>query len=301
MPDFLPTIFLFLWVLVISLLIQALIFKKKAASDLSGLDKLQKAVLDQENSAKMLIRRDLELTRANERLHELDQSKSNFISIVAHQLRTPLSGVKWTLNMVLSETLGPLSTEQKSFLMKCYESNERMIILINDMLGADRIDSDKLKYHFVPTQIFDLLDNVLFEMTSLITKKKLQMSFVNKDRNLPQVKIDTEKMRAVLQNLLENALKYTPPGGKIEINFQVVEDFVEISIKDSGIGIPEEDKKNIFKRFFRAKNAVKVETDGSGLGLFISKGIIDKHGGKVWFESKVGEGSTFHFTIPISK
>ena len=264
-------------------------------------ERLQKMALDQQNSARMLIRRDLELTRANERLHELDQSKSNFISIVAHQLRTPLSGVKWTLNMVLGGTLGPLNIEQKSFLMKCYESNERMIVLINDMLGADRIDSDKLKYHFTPTQISHLLDDVLFEMTSLIYKKKLQMSFVNKDRNLPQVLIDVEKMRAVLQNLLENAIKYTPPDGQIGINLQVVDGFVQISIQDNGIGISEEEKRNIFNRFFRAKNAIKVETDGSGLGLFIAKGIIDKHGGKIWFDSQVGKGTTFHFTVPISR
>jgi len=263
--------------------------------------KLHGLIRELDRGGKMLIRRDLELTRANEKLHELDQSKSNFISVTAHQLRTPLSGMKWTIDMVLSGTLGPLSIEQKSFLMKCYESNERMIILINDMLGADRIDSDKLKYRFVPTQIFDLLDNVLFEMISSVTKKKLQMSFVNKDRNLPQVHVDTEKMRAVLQNLLENAIKYTPVGGKIGIDFQVVDGFVQISIQDSGIGIPEEDKKNIFKRFFRAKNAIKMETDGSGLGLFIAKGIIEKHGGKIWFESKVGEGTIFHFTIPIVK
>ena len=264
-------------------------------------EKLQKAVLDQQNAAKMLIRRDLELTRANERLHELDQAKSDFISIVAHQLRTPLSGVKWTLNMVLGDTLGPLTNEQRSFLMKCYESNERMIILINDMLGADRIDSDKLKYRFVPTQIFDLLDSVLFEMTSLVTKRKLQMSFINKDRNLPKVFIDLGQMRAVLQNLLENAVRYTLPGGKIEIRFQVREKFLEISIKDDGIGILEEDEKNIFKRFFRARNAIKMETDGSGLGLFIAKGIIEKHGGKIWFESREGDGTTFSFTVPISE
>lgn len=249
----------------------------------------------------LLIRRDLELSRANERLKSLDEAKSEFVSVAAHQLRTPLSGVKWTMNMVLSGILGPLNTEQKSFLMKCYESNERMILLINDMLGADRVDSDKLKYHFVPTQISDLLDNVLFEMTSLIAKKKLQIAFVHKDRNLPQVNIDTEKMRAVLQNLLENTVKYTPDGGKIEMDFQVAGEFVQMSIKDSGIGIPEEDKKNIFKRFFRAKNAVKVETDGSGLGLFIAKGIVEKHGGKIWFESSLGQGTTFNFTIPISK
>lgn len=262
---------------------------------------LANLLVEQQKAAKMLIRRDLELTRANEKLHELDQSKSNFISIVAHQLRTPLSGVKWTLNMVLSGTLGLITIEQKSFLMKCYESNERMIILINDMLGADRIDSEKLKYHLIPTQILDLMDNVLFEMTSLISKKELQMSFVDRNPALPHVLIDTEKMRAVLQNLLENAVKYTPIGGRIEINSRVVDDVVQVSIKDSGIGIPDDDRKNIFDRFFRAKNAIKVETDGSGLGLFIAKGIIEKHGGKIWFESPVGGGTTFHFTIPISK
>jgi signal transduction histidine kinase len=96
-------------------------------------------------------------------------------------------------------------------------------------------------------------------------------------------------------------MKYTPEGGKVEIDFQTVDGFLEVSIKDSGIGIPEEDRSNIFNRFFRARNAIKVETDGSGLGLYITKRIIEKHGGKVWFESKVGEGSTFYFTIPISR
>src|SRR3989344_19831 len=265
------------------------------------LDKLQQVLLDQQQSAKMLIRRDLELTRANEKLHELDQAKSNFISIVAHQLRTPLSGVKWTLNMVLGGSFGQLTTEQQSFLMKCYESNERMIILINDMLGADRIDSEKLKYHLVPTQIFDLMDNVLFEMTSTIAKKKIQMSFVNKDRRLPQVLIDTGKMRGGSQNLLENPLKYTPAGGKIEIDLRAIAGFVQVSIKDSGIGIPDDERKNIFNRFFRAKNAIKIETDGSGLGLFIAHGSIEKHGGKILFEPNPDGGTTFHFTIPISK
>ena len=262
---------------------------------------LEELKIEKENVEQKVIERTEELTLANKRLLALDQIKSEFISVAAHQLRTPLSGIKWTLNMILSGTFGQLTIEQKSFLMKCYESNERMIMLINNMLDVDRIDSGKLDYHFVPTQIFDLLDNVLFEMTSLISKKKLQMSFVNKDRSLPQVLIDTEKMRAVLQNLLENAVKYTSPGGKIEIDFQVVGEFMKISIKDNGIGISEEDKENIFNRFFRAQNAVKIETDGSGLGLFIAKGIIEKHGGKIWFESSLGQGTTFSFTIPIYK
>lgn len=261
---------------------------------------LEELKIEKESVEQKVVERTQELILANEHLLELDKAKTEFISVAAHQLRTPLSGVKWTLSMILSESLGSLSIEQKSFLMKCYESNERIIVLINDMLSADRISSGTLKYSLIPTQIFDLMDNVLFEMTSLISKKKLHISFVNKNRNLPQVLIDTGKMRAVLQNLLENAVKYTPEGGKIEIDFQVIGSFVQVSIKDNGIGIPEEDKKNIFERFFRAKNAIKIETDGSGLGLFIAKGIIEKHGGKIWLESNLGQGTTSSFTIPIS-
>ena len=153
----------------------------------------------------------------------------------------------------------------------------------------------------MPTQISDLLDNILYEMLPSANKKNLHIEFSNKNQNLPKVYIDSEKMRAVLQNLLENAIKYTPEGRKVEIDFQVVGELVQISIKDSGIGIPEEDKKNIFKRFFRAKNAAKMEKNGSGLGLSMSQGIVEKHGGKLWFESKVEEGSIFSFTIPIAK
>lgn len=262
---------------------------------------LEELKIEKKSVEKKVVERTQELTLANEHLLELDKAKTEFISVAAHQLRTPLSGIKWTLDMVLSGSLGSLSVEQKSFLMKCDESNDRVITIINDMLSADRINSGNLKYSMIPTQIFDLMDNVLFEMTPLVSKKRLRMSFVNKDRSLPKVLIDTEKMRAVLQNLLENAIKYTPDDGKVEINFQVVDGFVQISIKDSGIGIPEEDKKNVFERFFRAKNAIRVETDGSGMGLFIAKNIVEKHGGNIWFESKAGEGTMFHFTIPIAQ
>lgn len=251
--------------------------------------------------AKGLVRRDFELAQANEELRQLDLLKSEFVTVAAHQLRTPLSGLKWALDMFLRGDAGTLTSEQRNILLKSYENNDRMIRLVNDLLSVDRIDSGKLEYHFVPTQILEVMEDVLFEMTPSISKKKLEMSSVNKDRNLPQVPIDTEKMRSVLQNLLENAVKYTPLGGKVEINFQVVGGFVRISIKDSGIGILEEDKKNVFKRFFRAKNAVKVVPDGTGLGLFIAKGIIEKHGGKIWFESNVEGGTTFHFTLPIAK
>jgi signal transduction histidine kinase len=138
-------------------------------------------------------------------------------------------------------------------------------------------------------------------MSAEISKKELKVSFNHKDGNLPKVMVDGEKVGVVLQNVIENAVKYTPKGGVIEINFEDKDGFIQVSVKDSGIGISDEDQKNVFNRFFRAKNAIKVETDGSGLGLFITKGIVEKHGGKIWFKSKVGEGSTFYFTLPHAK
>ncbi len=294
-------IVLFLIAFLLSFLFQSFLFKRQIRSRFVIFEKLQKAVDDQQTGAKMLIRRDLELTRANEKLHELDELKSNFLSVVAHQLRTPLSGIKWTVNMILNGEMGELNTEQKSFLMKSYESNDRMITLVNDMLGADHIESGKLKYDFISTQISDLLDNVLYDMLPSANKKNLHIEFSNKNSSLPKVHIDTEKIRAVFQNLLENAIKYTPVGGKIEIGFKVVDGFIEISITDTGIGIPSDQSKNIFNRFFRAQNAIKMETDGSGLGLFITKAIVERHGGKIWFKSDLGKGSSFIFTVPIAK
>jgi signal transduction histidine kinase len=256
-------------------------------------------LLQQQNmSAKLLIRRDLELTRANEQLQELDKRKSEFLSVVAHQLRTPLSGIKWTLNMLLNGDLGPLTNDQKVFLLKGYESNQRMIALIEDMLGADRVSSGKLHYDYVPIQVLDLIDNVIYDILQQANKKNIQIEYADR-KDLPKVLVDPDKIRAVVQNLLENAIKYTPANGKIRIHTKLDGTFVQIGIEDTGIGIPEEQQKNIFSRFFRASNAIKVETDGSGLGLFIVKGIIERHGGNIWFESNEGKGTTFYFTLKV--
>jgi signal transduction histidine kinase len=266
----------------------------------SEMETLQKTLQSQESGAKMLIRKDLELVRANEKLRELDVAKSNFISVAAHQLRTPLTATKWTINMILGESLGPLTTDQRGFLMKGYESNERMITLVNDMLVADRTESGKMQYQFSPIQIIDLIDNVLYEVAAVAHKKNIMVEMTERDTSLPKVTVDAEKIRAVLQNLLENAVKYTKEGGKIEVTAGADSGSIKVSIKDSGIGIPEDQQKNIFNRFFRAANALKVETDGSGLVLFITKNIVEKHGGKIWFESEQNKGTAFYFTLPIS-
>lgn len=260
---------------------------------------LKGLIEEQYKASKLLIRRDLELTRANDLLRELDERKSEFLSIVAHQLRTPLSGIKWTLNIMLSGDLGPLSEEQKSFLMKGYESNQRMIALVEDMLGADRVGSGRLKYSFTSEQLLDIIDNVIYELIPLAKKKNIKISFIDRKETLPKVSIDPDKIRGVLQNLIENAIKYTHPNGTIEISTKETNGMIETMIKDNGIGIPSAQQKNIFNRFFRAKNAVKIQTDGSGLGLFIANGIVERHGGKMWFESVEDKGSSFYFTLKI--
>lgn len=261
--------------------------------------KLEQAAKEYNIGTKLLIRRDLELSRANEKLQKFDEVKSNFISIVAHQLRTPLSGIKWTLSMLLNGDMGELNNDQKTFLMKSYESNTRMITLVNDMLVADRIQSGKVNYGFEHIDVIDLMDSVLFEVSPQAAKKNVSIEYKNKFENLPQAYVDPETMRAVLQNLLENAIKYTIEGGKVEIDVKKENNLLLVSIADNGIGIPEDQQKNVFAKFFRARNAVKQETDGSGLGLYITKTIVEKNGGTIWFESLEDKGSTFYFTVPL--
>ncbi|MDO8483301.1 MAG: HAMP domain-containing sensor histidine kinase [bacterium] len=259
----------------------------------------QKLLVEQDQSARLLVRRDLELTRANDKLRELDDRKSEFLSVVAHQLRTPLSGIKWTLSMIMNGELGPISNDQKVFIMKSYESNDRMIELVESMLHADRIDSGKYDFKPTPTQIFDLIDNVLYEILPSALKRGVKIKFDRRDADIPQLNIDQEKMRAVFQNLFDNAVKYSRAGDTVSIDVTKVDDSVRVAVSDSGIGIPDDQKVQIFSRFFRAKNALKIETDGNGLGLFIVKSIIEMHGGKIWFESKENVGTTFYFTIKI--
>lgn len=279
---------------------ESILFLRAVNSYARKAESLEVVAGEQEKGAQMLVRRDLELTTANDRLRKLDDVKSGFISVVAHQLRTPLSGIKWTLNLLISGDMGDLTTEQKTFLMKAYESNDRMISLVNDMLGADRIESGKTRYAFQPVQLADVVDNVLFELLPQANAKGVSMQLASGHADMPKVKADPEKLRAVFQNLLENSIKYSRTGGTIEIGMeQTPQSEVRVSIKDDGIGIPKEQQKNIFERFFRAQNAIKLETDGSGLGLFIVKSIIERHGGHVTFESTEGHGVTFYFTLPV--
>jgi len=239
------------------------------------------------------------LTKANQELQELDNRKSEFLSIAAHQLRTPLSGLKWALNMLIEGEAGPISDQQKVLLMKSYEGNERLVGLVNEMLQANRIERGVLPLQKVSTQVVDLVDNVLYEVLPIAAKTNITIHFNHTNTPPEPLMIDPEKARAVFQNLIENAIKYTHPGGEVNIQISRVENVEQFAISDNGIGIPIDDQAHIFSRFFRARNAKKVDPNGTGLGLYIAKNIIEMHGGKIWLESGEDKGTTFYFTLGV--
>lgn len=272
---------------------------QNSESQTTILEQKLKEANDKLNTAsRLLVRRDLELNRATDQLRELDQKKSEFVSLVTHQLRTPLSGSKWSLSMILNGDLGSLTPDQRLYLMKTYESNERMIRLINDLLSSDRIDSGTLPLTLMPTQIKDLLDNVVVGMTPAAEAKKIAIETHYPDQ-VPLLAIDPSTMRSVLQNLLENAIEYTNTGGRVDISITLTEKTVELAIADTGIGMPKDVQDRVFQRFFRAPNAMKTETDGSGLGLYIVASIIRKHRGTITFTSEENKGTTFVVSLPI--
>ena len=230
----------------------------------------------------------------------VERMKTEFVSIAAHQLRTPLSAIKWTLRMVLDGDTGAISPEQKELLEKTYVSNERMINLINDLLNVSRIEEGRFLYRQEPASLEEIVSTVIDSSQELLKMKKMALSFERPKEILPTLNVDREKMELAVQNLLENAVKYTPEGGKINISLEKNDRDIVFKIKDTGVGIPEDQHERIFTKFFRSDNVIRMETEGSGLGLYTTRNIIDAHKGKIWFDSKEGEGTIFYFTIPIA-
>lgn len=229
----------------------------------------------------------------------IENLKTEFVSIAAHQLRTPISAIKWIIRMLMDEDLGPLNKDQKDYLTKAYLNNERMIKLINDLLNVSKIEEGKFLNK--PTQeiLPKIIEEALALLLSAAKNKQLKLTFEKPKGKLPKILIDKDKIILVLHNLVENSIKYTNEGEiKVKIEFSKEHKQFLVSVKDTGVGVPKEEQDKIFTRFFRAGNASKVDTEGTGLGLYITQHIIQSHGGKIWFESEEGKGTTFYFTLP---
>lgn len=229
----------------------------------------------------------------------VEQMKTEFVSLAAHQLRTPLSAIKWTLRMILDGDLGKTTEEQRDFLEKTYSSNERMIDLINDLLNVTRIEEGRYLYGLTFFQFEELLEEIMNNYKSEIKRKDINFEIEKPEKKMPMIRADMEKIELAVSNLLDNAVRYTPSGGKIKIVLSHDKEKINFSIKDSGIGVPGDQQKRLFTKFFRGANAIRIETEGSGLGLFIAKNVVEAHGGKIGFESEENKGSTFHFDLPI--
>jgi two-component system phosphate regulon sensor histidine kinase PhoR len=231
----------------------------------------------------------------------VERMKTEFVSLAAHQLRTPLSAIKWTLRILLDGDLGKISEEQREFLEKTYVSNERMISLINDLLNVTRIEEGRYLFRPTLTDLETVAQFVVNSNKEEIERRRIKVEIKKTEEKLPPVLIDVEKIRLAIQNLLDNAIRYSLTGGRVTIYLSRGKKEIEFSIEDTGVGIPQDQQERVFGKFFRAANVMRMETEGSGLGLFIVKNVIEAHGGRVWFESKENKGSTFHFTLPVKE
>ncbi|MFA5358267.1 MAG: ATP-binding protein [Patescibacteria group bacterium] len=242
-----------------------------------------------------------ELRLANTRLKKLDETKSEFISIASHQLRTPLTVIKGYISMMLEGSFGQLTDQAVESLHKVYESNQRLINLVEDLLNISRIESGRIQYNMADYGLDDLAASVVDELANNAKNKKLYLKLDKPDKPLPKVKMDTDKLRQVLMNMVDNAIKYTTKGGIRVSVYQEGRNLV-LKVIDTGMGIDPVDLPNLFQKFSRGQGMSKVHTEGVGLGLYVAKQMLEAHGGKIWAESKGKDlGSAFCITIPIKK
>ncbi len=229
-----------------------------------------------------------------------EKIKREFIKLLIHQLRTPVSAIKWAAQMCFDDDAGSLSEKQKDFLDKISHSNERMILLINNLFEVMRIEEGKILNDLILTDITSIFNFMIKSFKGKIEEKNLKVIFIKPKEILPLLLIDPEKIKLAIGHLLDNAIRYNRPGGEIIISIKKpTKKEVEFSIKNTGIGIHKNQQENVFSKFFRGANAMRIETIGTGLGLFIVKNIIKAHGGKIWFKSKENKGSIFYFTLPL--
>jgi signal transduction histidine kinase len=234
------------------------------------------------------------LQQTNKKLRELDETKDEFISMASHQLRTPLTSVKGYMSMVLEEDAGKLKKQQKQLLDQAFVSSQRMVYLIADLLNVSRLKTGKFIIDAVPTNLAEVVEGEVSQLRETIRRKKLKLNY-DKPKNFPLLMLDETKIRQVIMNFADNAIYYTPSGGEINISLKEDKKNVYFQVTDSGIGVPKQDKQHMFSKFYRAKNARKARPDGTGLGLFMAKKVVDAQGGSILFESEEGKGSTFGF------
>ena len=252
----------------------------------------------------------------------IDEAKNEFVSLASHQLRTPLTPIKLFSEMLLNEEVGPLTIKQREYLEQMAHSTERMIFLINDLLNVSRLETGRLKVEPQPIKLQPFIQDIIQEVQQWAEAHNCGIRLISEAATAPSIPLDPTLIRQVIHNLLTNAIRYSPAkkcGIVVHIDEHygsrrkktalrlrpgatqpgiTAEQYVVISVQDEGIGIPPEAQGRIFEKFFRADNAQKAAADGSGLGLYMAKMIMEAAAGKIWFQSVAGKGTTFYVAIP---
>ncbi|HTE48779.1 MAG TPA: ATP-binding protein [Candidatus Paceibacterota bacterium] len=228
----------------------------------------------------------------------IDKAKTEFVSLASHQLRTPLTAISWYTEMVLNEDVGKITPEQKKYLEQIYRGNQRMVELVNTLLDVSRIEMGTFAVDLKLIDVIEIARNVFSEQTLEILQKELKIK-EDFGKDIPKFMADAKLFGIVFQNLISNAIKYTPVGGTIEFSISMDKKNILTKITDTGYGIPEKQQSKIFSKLFRADNVLDKDTTGTGLGLYIAKSVVENSGGKIWFESKENAGTTFYVTIPM--
>lgn len=232
---------------------------------------------------------------------EVEKMKSEFVSVASHQLRTPLSAIKWFLEMLINGDAGEANMEQISYLTQAHETNEHMIDLVNSLLNISRIESGRIAVELEKLDIIELCEGIFDEIKMIAEGKKQKIEIVKPKEKITAITTDSRLFRQVIQNLLSNAVKYTPEGGSVKFTISKKDDgYLQFDVKDNGLGIPRHQQDKLFQKFFRADNVVEMEAEGTGLGLYVAKSLIETLGGKIWFESEENKGTTFSCTLPLS-
>jgi signal transduction histidine kinase len=235
------------------------------------------------------------LAGQNERLRELDRLKDEFVSTVSHELRTPLTSIRGYLELLLADT--GLDEEQRRFLAVADRNSERLLGLVNDLLLVAEIDAGKLALDLRRVDLREIVAECVESSQPAAAAKGIELSL--RTSQLPELEGDPARLAQVLDNLLSNALKFTQPGGRVEVRLGTVDGTAVVEVEDTGLGLPEPDREQLFQRFFRSSEAARNAIPGTGLGLAIAKAIVERHGGRIELESAPGVGTTVRVELPL--
>jgi len=230
---------------------------------------------------------------------QIDKAKTEFVSLASHQLRTPLSAANWYVEMLLSGDAGKITKEQREYLQEIHHGNQRLVDLVNSLLNVSRLELGTFMVEPKPIQLTEVSDSIVKELAPLAEKRDVTLKR-SYGRDIPVMKADENLVRMILQNLVSNAIKYNKDHGSVTVGVHKKDDWLVLTVKDTGIGIPKNQLKRIFEKLFRADNVLKTDTDGTGLGLYIVKQILDETGGDITLHSVIHKGTEFTVKLPVS-